>query len=140
VVTVSDSRFVGNTVRNNGGGGIDVGYIGDSIQNNTIKFTNAFISENFAVFGGGAAIFTFNTVAFNSYHNNISWHKCFWNSNRAHYGSALNIYPQYDDDWTQTLENCTFESNMVVPRDTCNVGTATVTLQTRLLLIASIVM
>ena len=118
-VNVEDCLFHCNSVSDNGGGGVDVGYIGGLVQQNEVIFMRLNITGNRAVMGGGLSIFTFNVYELQR--NAIKFNDSRWVENTAHYGAAVNIAPQRLDMQNNknliSFTNCTFESNGVVNAD-----------------------
>lgn len=114
-VTMEYCMVDSNSVTDNGGGGLDLGYIRENVINNYILLKEVSFNRNRALFGGGIAIFTYNTSVQKG--NHIYWEDCVWYGNSAHYGAAINVSPQRlyhgNNELMLEFKNCSFQSNLV---------------------------
>lgn len=118
---VSNTEFIQNYCDGKSGGGMDIGFMLYSQtppRGNNVVFENCSFFGNEAISGGGAALYSSHTN--NSQLNNgFRLSNCRFQSNRAVYGSALEISPQIFDRLrigflpTTVIEDCVFESNIV---------------------------
>lgn len=114
-VTLEQSLVDSNSVSDKGGGGLDLGCIGENVTNNHVLFSHVNFTRNTALFGGAMSVFTSN--ASKQKNNSICWKNCNWSNNSAHYAAAINVAPQRvflgNEELILSLINCSFESNWV---------------------------
>ena len=121
VINLQHSELKNNSVDDRGGGGIDIGFVGNEVSGNVVNVHSVILTGNHALFGGGASLFTYLTH--NQDNNTFNMSNCTWKQNYAHYGAAFYVSPQIKEvidknmlPWLNFI-NCSFESNYIISED-----------------------
>ena len=86
---VIHSELKNNSVDDHGGGGIDIGFVGNGVSGNAVNMHSVILTGNHALYGGGASLFTY--LAHNQDNNTFNMSNCTWRQNYAHYGAAFYV-------------------------------------------------
>ncbi len=113
-ICFSQITFFGNKA-SQVGGGIEIFLQGANNKNNIIIMEKSMFRRNSAKYGGATSVSIKKTFE-NFTDNCIYFNECKWESNKAHFGSAMNIYPARESDGWGTspkveISNCSFERN-----------------------------
>ena len=116
-INLKHSELKNNSVDDRGGGGIDIGFIGNGVIGNSVNVHSVIFTGNHALYGGGASLFIH--LAHNQVENVFTLSNCTWKQNYAHYGAAFYVSPRIKDVIGKNilprlnLINCSFESNYI---------------------------
>ena len=93
-VSNTNISMYGNTLKNNSvkysGGGLDIGFVGENLNSNTIKISYTNFINNCAISGGSVSLFfLYSSITELSC---IAFSNSQWENNTAHYGAALFVY------------------------------------------------
>lgn len=109
-----------NACKENGGGGVDLGFNVFATSNNEVVFDHCNFLSNKAMYGGGTRIYSSKSMEPEKHKvNKVKFTNCVWEENTARFGSAIDIAPHI---WeillsgllpTPAFVNCEFKSNVV---------------------------
>ena len=117
VINLQHSELKNNSVDDHGGGGINIGFVGNGVIGNAVNVHSVILTGNHALYGGGASLFTY--LAHNQDNNTFNMSNCTWRQNHAHYGAAFYVSPQIKEVIDKNILpqlnfiNCSFESNYI---------------------------
>ena len=121
VINLQHSELKNNSVDDHGGGGINIGFVGNGVIGNAVNVHSVILTGNHALYGGGASLFTY--LAHNQDNNTFNMSNCTWRQNHAHYGAAFYVSPQIKEVIDKNILpqlnfiNCSFESNYICSKN-----------------------
>ena len=115
VIEFENVTFCDNEASEEGGGALDIILNDESESGNQVRFSNVKFLRNDALYGGGIAVAIYTNIDSSS----ILFVNCLWQENIAHYGSAINIFPEktFND---RVVVNVSISDSNFINNSNCN--------------------